>query len=154
MQVETNVEVTKKQFYDYLCNQFINDIKNIKKVDVTDKDFERGYSYERFLTYKKQRLPIQFTIGPCIKDAYFEVSYKTPKAKIKYFYDLRNGENNTTLVRYFEESEVEESLGAGVHKFLSSFKKKSVEIKAINNIIQMEQTIKKQNGIKNKLFGL
>ncbi len=154
MLVVTNVSVSKQQFYDYLCNQFLLDIKNIKKVEIDKSYFVKGYKYERFLTYKKKNYPINFTVGPCIENAYFEVTYVTPKSTIKYFYDLRDGENGTTLVRYFEESQVEETLGSGIKKFLSSLKQKKTEIKAINNIVNMEREIKKNNGIKDNLFGL
>ena len=144
MQVSQRLDIQADEFFNYIVNQMKQDIKMTNKVEVLSLEELDGFNYIRKL--KKQKsgdvFQVHIHVGPIIKNKYYEVSYVTPTAKSRYFYDIRdNGEY--IIVTYAEEGEAEGKLNNWFHKIQVKIREKQISNQISLTLRNIEQEIKK-----------
>lgn len=142
MKVIETLDVSAKQFYDYLLHQVRKDIeKATKQTHLTFEQLD-GYTYTRTLKRQKGNpLEIKIKVGPLIENSYYELSYETPTAINRYFYDIRKLEEHRIEVTYVEENGAKTALNNWVYKTRVKFKEKHVEQRIRQTLTQIESYI-------------
>lgn len=134
MKVTTEIDVTPEQYFRHLCNGVIKDVKKATDRTVTVAELMDGYVYEHSVRMKNREIIIKLTVGPLIKDKYFQVKYETRDTTCLYYYDFST-ENGKNYVTYCEENNYNENtLGNKLSNFRRSFRKKALINRIFNNI--------------------
>lgn len=139
MKVSEKLNVSAQQFYDYLLHQVRKDIeKSTKKKHLTFEDLD-GFQYSKRLKSKKGKvLELNIKVGPLIENRYYELSYETPTATNRYFYDIKVIDDNHIEVTYVEENGAKGTLNDWIYRTRVMFKEKSLEKKVRQTLIQIE----------------
>ena len=58
MKIKVKLRISKKAYYNHLCEGIINDIKKNTKTQITLKELEDGYAYKKKMLYKKETVYI------------------------------------------------------------------------------------------------
>ena len=142
MKVIETLDVSAQQFYEYLLQQVRKDIeKATKKSHLTLEQLD-GFTYSRILKRQKgDPLEIKIKVGPLIENRYYELSYETPTARNRYFYDIRQLEDHRIQVTYVEENGAKTALNNWVYKTRVKFKEKHVEQRIRQTLTQIEAYI-------------
>lgn len=98
--------------------------------------------YVKLKTKEWRCVSSTYSRRPNYKNKYYEVSYVTPTAKSRYFYDIRdNGEY--IIVTYAEEGEAEGKLNNWFHKLQVKIREKQISNRISLTLRNIEQEIKK-----------
>ncbi len=138
---EARLQVSAQEFYQYLVDQILTDI-NRKRRNLEQKD-ERldGYEYSRKISYSTNKtVDLQIHVGPLVENRYFELSYQTPDAMSRYFYDISQ-QSDCILVRYVEDGSLVKASDQTVHKITSKLKKRLVEKNIESRLHEIEHSI-------------
>lgn len=146
MKVTTLLNVSAEQFYDYLLRQVRKDIENATKQNHLTFDDLDGFRYSRFLKrQKKEPIELKIKVGPLIENRYYELSYETPTAQNRYFYDIRPITDQQIEVSYVEENGAKTAVNNWIYKTRVKFKEKNLEQRIRQTLSQIEVHILNNN---------
>jgi uncharacterized protein YktA (UPF0223 family) len=120
----------------------LKDIEKSTKKILKAEEIMDGYKYLKKVKMSSgNTFNLNITVGPIIEDKYYELSYETPTAINKYYYDIKRIDENTIDVTYFEENFAKGSLNNWFHQLKKILSQKSIEMKISNSLRQMEKII-------------
>lgn len=139
MKVSEKLNVSAEQFYDYLLYQVRKDIEqSTKKTHLTVAQLD-GFRYRKQLKNKKgSPLTLVITVGPLIEHCYYELSYESPTAVNRYFYDIKVIDNQHIEVFYEEENRAKSVLNDWIYQARIKCKQKSLETKIRQTLLKIE----------------
>lgn len=142
MKVTEHLKVSNHKFYQYLIDQVLKDIEKSTKKALKPEEIMDGYNYVKKVKISNGKTySLNITVGPIVEDKYYELSYESPTAVNKYYYDIRKMDDNSIDVTYFEENSAKGSLNNWIHQFKKKLSQKSIEMKISNSLRQMEKII-------------
>ncbi|MCM0647108.1 DUF3284 domain-containing protein [Clostridium swellfunianum] len=142
MKVTEHLKVSNHKFYQYLIDQVLKDIEKSTKKALKPEEIMDGYNYVKKVKMSNGKTySLNITVGPIVEDKYYELSYESPTAVNKYYYDIRKMDDNSIDVTYFEENSAKGSLNNWIHQFKKKLSQKSIEMKISNSLRQMEKII-------------
>ncbi len=142
MKVTERLKVSNNEFFQYLLEQVLKDIEKSTKKVLKPEDIIMGYKYvKRIKMSNGSSIDLNITVDPLIEDKYYELSYETPTAVNKYYYDIKKLDDKTIDVTYFEENFAKGNLNNWIHQIKSKLSQKSIELKISNALRQMEKSI-------------
>lgn len=142
MKVTEHIKVSNHKFYQYLIDQVLKDIEKSTKKALKPEEIMDGYNYVKKVKMSNGKTySLNITVGPIVEDKYYELSYESPTAVNKYYYDIRKMDDNSIDVTYFEENSAKGSLNNWIHQFKKKLSQKSIEMKISNSLRQMEKII-------------
>ena len=134
MKIKVKLRVSKKAYYNHLCEGIINDIKKNTKTQITLKQLEDGYAYKKKMLYKKETVYIDMKAGPMEKDKFFIVSYETMDTRCTYSYDFISQEDVDYVIYTEDNRYKKETFLNKFGEFKRKIKAKGIQNKAFNNI--------------------
>ena len=144
MKVTERLQVSNHQFFQYLLSQVLKDIEIYTKKTVNLEEIMMGYKYRKKVKMSNgSTFNLNITVGPLIEDKYYELSYESPTATNRYYYDIRKLDDNNIEVTYFEENAAKGTFNDWFHQFKKKLSQKSIELKISNSLRQIEQLIVK-----------
>jgi hypothetical protein len=142
IKVTERLKVSSHQFFQYLLSQVLEDIEKSTKKALKPEEIMMGYKYVKKVKLSNgSAFNLNITVGPIIEDKYYELSYESPTAVNKYYYDIRKLNDNTIDVTYFEENFAKGSLNNWFHEFRKKLSQKSIEMKISSSLRQIERVI-------------
>jgi hydroxymethylpyrimidine pyrophosphatase-like HAD family hydrolase len=120
----------------------LKDIEKSTKKILNAEEIMDGYKYLKKVKMSNgNTFNLNITVGPIIEDKYYELSYETPTAVNKYYYDIKRVDENTIDVTYFEENFAKGSLNNWFHQLKKKLSQKSIEMKISNSLRHLEKII-------------
>lgn len=145
MKVTERLKVSNHEFFQYLLCQVSKDIEISTKNAVKLEDVIMGYKYVKKIKMSNgTTLNLNITLGPLVEDKYYELSYESPTAINKYYYDIRKIDEGNIEVTYFEENFAKGNFNNWFHQFKKKLSQKSIEVKVSKSLRQMEKLIMKE----------
>lgn len=134
MKVKVEIDIEPKEYFNYLCEVAINDVKKSTNRAVDIEALIEGYHYVKSLKNNKLSVNISMIIGPLIRNKLFCVKYETKDTKGEYYYDFITEGTKNYVVYYEETNYKKKTIGNYFGNLRKRIKAKITSQRTIQNI--------------------
>ncbi|MBS4535457.1 DUF3284 domain-containing protein [Clostridium sp. D2Q-14] len=147
MQVSLDLDVTKEEFFEFINDSLLQDIKTSTNREVSKEDIKKGYTYEKELKNKLGRAgDVEVNIlefEPCKE---YIAEFKSNQGTNRISYNIKNLNDEKINVTYSESYIASDKLKDWNFKLMNLFYKKKSISRAESILKNIERYIKNKKG--------
>ncbi len=139
--IKTEINVSSKDFYNYLLNNLLLDVNKCFKEKKTKRELKTGFEYKKIIVQGTRRAEIDYKIIELKKDELYHICFLTANGYNEVKYAMTPIDDENCKIEYTEENTASKATEKFILSVLKPFGQKKLEKRIIKNLYLMADHI-------------